>query len=813
MNDTAQHNAAPTRTGLWLAAVMALALVLRLIRLGYADLWHDEVHGFLKAEYLWSVWTTGEFVSNHPPMFVSLLRLWVELGLTGNEFNARLLTVLLGLAGVYAVYFTASRLVDARTGLIAAFLAAISPFLIHHAQDLKEYILLPIFCTWTAWTIYRAAETNRTRDWAVYGLSACLCCYADLFAGPFLVGVNLWFLFQLRGRANRLPGWFVANLLGAIAFLPVFFVLWRRFDMMIVDAPQIWIPHPGLIEAVIFAKTIAFGYSAMDPAWKIALLLTAVLALAGLALAFRIDWRLGLLMFCWMILPVAATFAASHFRQSIFLYRGLIWAAVPVYIAVALAVARNPRLPWRVAALAALVALTSLSLWQKYAFQYTPDEFPHRPAIHPPRQYEAAANFVLENWQEGDGVIQGSTSGWHPFMYYGLRGKPHVSAAPKRRDIDFTETNYPRTTHRADWAGYYPRVPSEAVSDQKRIWFVFEDWERVYYQPNVMPVWRYLDSRFPEIGHWTFGDLELFLYDTGPGLQNAARISDNGAEIALRRTGSNQAYVQRMPDTGLVASPIETRRGALALAFTDAAGESIPIGDASGARTISFAAANRAGEPVNARLMIVPSDALVDAATLTPEDRVDTNWTINAAYNPAPPPDNHEMAVAVAHVHGERTEAIAGPAPLLPPGTYATAVYYMGLPNRPEYLNAPLTLTVGPVDLLAQLEPADDGPAWRWLPGAPVVIGDPAPATIRAVAAPLPGEPDAYANLGFIAFRRTEDAAPSPLPLHDEPVVIPPGGRAWSAQIDPAAARLDVFLLEYGADGRAYRIYRRFDLE
>src|SRR5690606_23256585 len=110
-------------------------------------------------------------------------------------------------------------------------------------------------------------------------------------------------------------------------------------------------------------------------------------------------------------------------------------------------------------------------------------------------------------------VVEGSTSAWYSMMFYGLRGKPHVSTAPSAQAIRTAEASYPRTTRRPEMASYFPRIPSEAVDGYKRVWFVFEDWERTYFESNVMPSWRWIDGHFTEIDHWQFGGFDVYLYD------------------------------------------------------------------------------------------------------------------------------------------------------------------------------------------------------------------------------------------------------------------------------------------------------------
>src|SRR5690606_21187498 len=104
----------------WLGLILALGLGLRLIRLGAWPFWHDEVHNLLLTEASGAT-LRGDRVSNHPPLFTILLTAWRAIGLGYDEGSLRLLPALLGVCSIGAVYLAARRLVDARTGLVAAF--------------------------------------------------------------------------------------------------------------------------------------------------------------------------------------------------------------------------------------------------------------------------------------------------------------------------------------------------------------------------------------------------------------------------------------------------------------------------------------------------------------------------------------------------------------------------------------------------------------------------------------------------------------------------------------------------------------------
>jgi predicted membrane-bound mannosyltransferase len=79
-----------------LVGVLALALGLRLIRLGTLPYWHDEVHNLVASEDLYGLLVHGKLVSNHPPLPYLLVAAWRALGMDRSEWTMRLLPVSAG---------------------------------------------------------------------------------------------------------------------------------------------------------------------------------------------------------------------------------------------------------------------------------------------------------------------------------------------------------------------------------------------------------------------------------------------------------------------------------------------------------------------------------------------------------------------------------------------------------------------------------------------------------------------------------------------------------------------------------------------
>ncbi len=800
--------------GVWLIAVLMLAAALRLVRLGTNSFWHDEVHNLIKAEHIWDLLARGEYISNHPPLFPILLAAWTSIGLGANEWTVRLLPALLGVGVVLAVYAAGRTLFDGRVALFAAFLAAISPFFIAQSQDLKEYIVLPITGTLAVCALYNATTTNAIRWWAAYSVAAALACYSESFAGPLLIAANFWFMLDLKGRLNRLPAWFVANAAAFLAFVPYLLILLRRARVMLTGHENWWIPEPTLLSILYYVKTLSFGYSSWEVPYKVALVTYVAVASCGLAVALVTRGRSAMLVMIWFVVPVGIVFAISHVVESIFLYRALIPFAVPFYLLVAVACARLPARVMPAMCATVFAAIAAPSLWQHYNRILDETDFPHRPGTHPPQDYRGATDYILANWREGDAVVTAAANAWLPMYWYGLRDRPLYNGAVDAAFIQHIEQGNPSTTSSDDFTYYFPKQVETLTKGHARIWYVFSEWERKYLPGNAMDVWRWMDAHCLETGSTSFLGIDIRLYD-GPGsdLRASRRDDDDGISAAVSTPDGLAPYRVVVPDSGLIAAPYPNRRGALRVTFSDADSESEHVvAQTDAVRKVSVSVANDSAESVNALMDMRASDALVTAASLWRTDSENSVWRVGAQYNPDRTPLMYERSVAVAHFRANGNAALSGTVSI-PDGVYDSYIYALGSPGDVEHSRAEFGVEVGRTDLLRRMvRNRPDRFHWNWITGA-AVFANGTSLPVRVTADRLLGADESFADVGYVALVRQRGeplARVEGSPSESWPGDVTIGAqqkRTWTIIVDDDMPRIDVWVYEDGADGRAYHIF------
>ncbi|HOV75680.1 MAG TPA: glycosyltransferase family 39 protein [Candidatus Hydrogenedentes bacterium] len=821
MNDSvfSARQAANARERWALAAIVLLGLALRLLWLGSRPYWQDEVHGLIAGEDLLKMFQ-GNMLANHPPLTYVLVQAWRWLGMDHTEWTMRLLPALTGTATLVAVYFLGKRLGGVRAGLAAAFLLAVNPLHVHHSQELKEYIYLPGVVCVMGYCLFEAAESNRPRWWAAYAFTAGLACHTELFAAPLLVALNLWMLIRLRKHGNRFTGWILGNAGGALLVAPVLPLILKKTQDTLLLAPDWWVPAPNPMTFLFFLKAIAFGYSDLKPYFYFAMILFHLLVAAGFVVVWKRNRYAALFLGMWFVLPVLMIYALSHVTQSAFLIRSMIPYAMALFVLAGMAVAAFRPASLGIAAAGTVALIGAFSLNERYHERFPLHEMPHRPGVHPAMDSDRAARFIADRWQEGDVVVHGGVASYLPFYWYGFRERLMYTGSPSAAFRKYVERSTPRNTDDVVMDRYFPHFPYPVVKDKRRIWFVFAEWEREHFPKNPMDTWRWMDAHLVETLHQSFKNIEVFLYvnnAAGEPIHAIARTRDDGVSADLTYAGAmNGPYTKTRPDAGLVACPIEARRGNLELRFDDAAGGEpfrMVSGDAP-ARTIGFAIENRSGAPVQCEVHLVASDVQVDLASLIENNPERDVWRIAPLYNTEPPPREYEISVPSATLRSG-TDTLLGDV-ALPAGEFIPMIYVLGTPGERAASRAEFDVWIGNSNLFGpELRNREDLGGWHWVRSQPVAIPEGlSTIPIRVEARPNPGLPESYVNIGWLALIKTarmKDMRPeSPIcPAWPGEIVVP-ARQTYRARVEIEAdiPRVDIWVYERGEDGRAYRIFR-----
>lgn len=155
-----------------LLGIILLGTFLRLYQLDAVAFRGDEAFSVQRwaQEPLSTSLTEIAAIEPHPPLTYILFRAWGLIFGTESEFILRLLPVLFNLLGIPTIYALGKRLSGLSSiGLIAAFLWAIHPFQIWHAQDFRNYGIWAGLSVITLWLGLRVIHSDRRLiSWILY---------------------------------------------------------------------------------------------------------------------------------------------------------------------------------------------------------------------------------------------------------------------------------------------------------------------------------------------------------------------------------------------------------------------------------------------------------------------------------------------------------------------------------------------------------------------------------------------------------------------------------------------------------------------
>jgi mannosyltransferase len=392
--------------------------VLRLYRLGAQSLWVDEVFTWYSiGGGGWVVRPADLFDQLHGPLHALVLHLWTRVA-GDSEWALRLPSAVCGIATVPALAWLAGRWLGREVAPWAAWLAAVSPFLVWYSQEARNYaqlMLCAVLASGAMVALVRSPEPRTAAGWAAATAAGLLSGWAYALLLP-AHAVALWG--GAAGRARRLGLGAVAAVVVLVAVAPWMPVARRTWDWSRLVparvAPAGETPlrgattfHAGAVPFALHAfavgttlgptlRELRAGVSARTlaphaPGIAVVTLVFGALGIAGLR-AVRRRGRL-LETLAWLVVPAAllSWLAASNFK--VFHPRYLMVCAPAVLLVCAAGLADLPRRARAVLALA-VAGLWALSLTHHYAHpRYGKED--HRGMVEVLRARAAADERIL----------------------------------------------------------------------------------------------------------------------------------------------------------------------------------------------------------------------------------------------------------------------------------------------------------------------------------------------------------------------------------------------------------------------------------
>ncbi len=510
-----------------LLLLLLLAFGLRLVNLGGRTLWYDEAFAVLFAEkgpaaMLYGTLTPvpGGAADIHPLLYYVTLGGW--MGMFGQSPEmVRLLSVFAGLLTVAVLYRLAADLFGARTGLVAALIAALSPFHVQYSQEARMYALQALLLLLATWAYLRAWRGRGRGWWLAFGVLAALAMYTQQLAAFYLAALGLTPV--LARRKDRLWPTLAAAGLAVLLYLPWAINLPGQVGKL---QAYYWIPRPSIVRPLLTLRsfvTVALDYPS---AWNLPAFFAAAALTVMLVVQAVIRWRWmrsserrALVWMLWLAFgALAFMWIASQVLTPVYLDRALLAQGVIFYAALAWLFARGG-LPRPI--LAVLIVLWGVVGAAGLYYHLTWRTFPNSP-------FDEAAAWLVERAEVGDAIVHSNKLTALPMMYY-ARALPqrYIGDRPGSPEDTLALPTQEALGLIADGCA------AQAAGGAARVWFVIFAQEEAQYLglPDVEehPHLGWLRAHYHEGRAVAFEDLLIVSFDQPDALARSVPACEESA--------------------------------------------------------------------------------------------------------------------------------------------------------------------------------------------------------------------------------------------------------------------------------------------
>jgi uncharacterized membrane protein len=278
----------------WIIAAVVVGTALRLVNLGDAPLWFDETYTVHHIGLPWDGYVGAMMRDNQAPIYYASVKAWTELvGLT--PWLLRLPGLVASVACIPLIAASTWILAGASAARTAAWVAAISPYLVQHAQDARPYAFLAAVAAAHFLVLVRFA-TGRSARLGFWWVALAIATVATHYYGIFFLAGQGVALLLLRRRPLHtwLPAGAIAGAICAAIILAAVRnasgVFAGQYDFGIAAVPGVvWSLLTGYTLIPTSEQLHAFGPSAILPDLPVALAALPAVIILGLASLRALD--------------------------------------------------------------------------------------------------------------------------------------------------------------------------------------------------------------------------------------------------------------------------------------------------------------------------------------------------------------------------------------------------------------------------------------------------------------------------------------------------------------------------------------------
>jgi uncharacterized membrane protein len=477
------------------AVILIVAFFLRLYRLGFHDLWYDEVYSVIISKKFWQDW--------NPPFYFALLNYWIRIFGT-SEFSLRLPSLIFSVAGIPFIFLLGKHLFNEKVGISASLIMSLSPFHLWYAQEARPYSLSILLGLVSTYFLYRALIEEKVKFWFYFVLFSVLGVYSNIshFHFILLVGQIVSTALFIKKKLWLKVLCFLLVLFFSIPYLPKFIA-----KLEYIKA-GFWPPEPTFKSLVITFENFNLGYNTAFPVYLISNLLAGFfLVRAFFAIKKNKQWRKNFsFVLILFVLPIALIYIVSKILVPVYIDRGLIIFSPYYYLILALGIESvyNRRIKGFVIISSFLLLLVGIyGYYQDWMFT----SFEHTKGAYIKKPFKPTVRFIESNFKIGDIVAHTNYSSQIPFKFYTQRKEifQNFLFAPGMIDTNWQRPYYSGGTNIC--------VKDVNLTQGSRIWVIFSEWSRKgNLDNNARGVKKELDSWYKSDLSLEFDGLWIFRY-------------------------------------------------------------------------------------------------------------------------------------------------------------------------------------------------------------------------------------------------------------------------------------------------------------
>jgi 4-amino-4-deoxy-L-arabinose transferase-like glycosyltransferase len=489
--------------------ILLLALGIRLLGIVSRPIWYDEAFSILFSEKGLDAMLYGTLAPTgmgsadiHPLGYYTTLWIWIKMFGT-SLVAARSLSILAGLVSVFLVYRIALQATsDTSTASLSMLIAALAPFQVHYAQEIRMYAFLAMWLLLATYAYQRGVREGNWKWWGLLSISAALAQYSHNLAAFYLIPLAL--LPVLRKNWRAVQGMALAGLGALILYSP-----WLvQLPAQVTNIQNIyWVERPDVSKLftllLVFITNTPLPTNLIPGAFAIVLVIVAIGFLQTIRHIRQTGTKEGLLLLYLSFAPPLLLFLFSQWTP-VYIERALLPSGAIFCIWLAWVVrntnlAISPRY-----ALLFLFGLSSLlGIYQHVMYS----DFPYGPF----KELDAALRQRLE---AQDVIVHANKRTMLPAILFGP-GLPHAFIGDPPGSA--ADTLAPATQQVLSIQAY--DIIQSATGSAPRVWYIIHQRKIDEYTAGghaTHPDIAYLDSQYILVSEESWDELRVFLYTKKP---------------------------------------------------------------------------------------------------------------------------------------------------------------------------------------------------------------------------------------------------------------------------------------------------------